>query len=253
MKKIKSFIVLSLVFFLCGQMMGQSSGAFYLGASFPMKDFAKFDGFENFALTDANSNQGGAAIGFNAGLKWYFNMGVKGLGVMFSLDGFYNGPNADLETAYRNNEGQIGSSGSFAYNSTPKFINVPAMVGLNYIYNFNPSFGLYIEAGAGGNVRFITPMETVGTLMVAGVENKEIATQEYDVGFSFAWQAGAGIEVAKNFRVGCSFYNLGKAVVKGEETVKRTIGNNTSLDTPKYNTLGTLNPVMVLARIGFSF
>lgn len=255
MNKIKSMIVLLLMLFVGGQMMGQTNGALYLGASFPMKDFAEFDGFDDFALVNADADDGGASIGFNAGLKWYFNMGVPGLGVMLSIDGFYNGPCSALKDAYRNNESQSGGqyiSGSFSYNSTPKYINVPAMVGLNYIYNFNSNFGLFVEAGAGGNARFITPMETVGKFEVLDVERKVLTSQNYDAAFSFAWQVGAGFEVAKNFRVGCSFYNLGKATVKGEQTEKTTIGSNTNTST-NFNIFGTVKPVMVLARIGFSF
>ena len=255
MNRIKSMIVLLLMFFVGGQMMGQSNGALYLGASFPMSDYAEFDGLDDFALMNADADDGGAGIGFNAGLKWYFNMGVPGLGVMLSLDGFYNGPCAALKDAYRNSESQGGGqyiSGSFAYKSTPKYINVPAMVGLNYIYNFNSNFGLYVEAGAGGNARFITAMETEGKLSVLGVERKVLTNQKYDAAFSFAWQVGAGFEVAKNFRVGCSFYDLGKAAVKGDQTVKTTTGSNTETSN-NYKTYGTVKPVMLLARVGFSF
>lgn len=255
MNKIKLMIVLMLMLFVGGQMMGQTNGALYLGASFPMKDYAEFDDFGDFALMDDDADDAGAGIGFNAGLKWYFNMGVPGLGVMLSIDGLYNGPCSALKDAYRDNENQIGGqhlNGSFTYNSTPKFINVPVMVGLNYIYNFNSNLGLYLEAGAGGNARFITPMESLAKFTVFGAENKVVTRQSYDAAFSFAWQVGAGFEVAKNFRVGCSFYHLGNATVKGTETVKTTIGSNTDTSTD-FNTFGTVKPVMVLARVGFSF
>lgn len=256
MNKIKSLMILSLMLFVGGQMMGQSHGALYLGASFPMEKYAEFDGFNEFALT-SDGEDGGAGIGFNAGLKWYFNVGVKGLNVMLSVDGFYNGPNANLKEKYRNNDSDfVGHyiSGSFSYKSTPKYINVPAMLGINYIYNFNPNFGIYIEGGAGANLSFITAKETEGRLEILGLEKKVVTTQKYDNVVSFAWQAGVGFEVAKNFRIGCSFYNLGKVNVKGDETVKTTgiIDNSTSTET-HYNTFGQLNPMMILGRIGFSF
>lgn len=255
MKKLVRLFALVAMMVIGGQAMAQTNGAMYLGASIPMKDFARYDGVNEFALKTVDATQAGAAVGFNAGLKWYFNVGVKGLGVMLSLDGFYNGPNSDLKADYRN--GQWGGqfvSGSFSYNATPKYINVPAMLGLNYLYNINPQFGIYAEAGVGGNMRFITQMESVGTWKVSGIESSVKTTQKYDNAFSFAFQAGLGFEIAKNLRIGCSIYNLGKADVKGEETVKTTILNNNASETVNtYRTFGTIQPIMVLGRIGFSF
>ena len=229
--------------------MAQTHGVMFLSAAFPMKDYGEFDGFDEFALTsiDHDDDDAGAGIGFNAGLKWYFNMGVQGLGVMLSVDGFYNGPNSNLTTAYRNGEGSIGNQlvgASFNYKSTPKYINVPAMLGLNYMFRFNPNLGLYVEAGAGGNLRFITEMKTVTT---ANIEAQTKITNTYDKAITFAYQVGAGFEVAKNLVIGCSFYDLGKADVKGIHTDKN------DPNTPKAEMWGTLHPIMILARIGFSF
>lgn len=258
MKRIKLLAILSLLLITGGQMMGQTRGAMYLGPSFPMGDFATFDGFNDFALTTLDATQGGANVGFNVGLKWYFNVGVEGLGVMLSLDGFYNGPNSDLKDTYRNNESEGGNplvNGSFSYNATPKYINVPAMLGLNYIYNLNPQFGVYVEAGAGANLCFITEMESVSTIDVAGIETKVKTTQKYDNAFSYiAYQAGVGIEVAKNLRIGCSFYSLGKCEAKGYKTVKTTTLNDNVTTTDKdYCTYGVIQPMMILGRIGFTF
>jgi len=256
MKKLVKLFALAAVMLLCGQSMAQTRGIVTLGASFPMGDFAKFDGFDDFALVSHDEVEGGAGIGFNAGFKWYFNVGVKGLGVMLSVDGLYNGPCADLKTYYRNMETNVGDpllSGSFKYTSTPKYINVPLMLGLNYIYHFNPNFGLYVEAGAGGNLRLITEMSTLAKQEVLLVEKKTAITNHYDAAFSFAWQAGIGFEVAKNLVIGCSFYDLGKGTVKMTETKKITEGNGNPFITTDYKTLGTVHPVMILARIGFSF
>ena len=255
MKKLVKLFALAAVMLLCGQSMAQTRGVMSLGASFPMKDFAEFDGFDDFALTTHDEDDGGAGLGFNAGLKWYFNIGVKGLGVMLSVDGLYNGPCADLKDAYRNNEIEMGNSlvsGSFSYSSTPKYINVPAMLGLNYIYHFNPNFGLFVEAGAGGNLRFITDMATVAKQEVLGIETKTSILNHYDKAFSFAYQAGIGIEVAKNLVIGCSFYDLGNATVNMTETKKINVGGNIT-ETKDYKELGTVHPVMILGRIGFSF
>ena len=255
MKKLVRLFALVAMMVIGGQAMAQTNGAMYLGASIPMKDFARYDGVNEFALKTVDATQAGAAVGFNAGLKWYFNVGVKGLGVMLSLDGFYNGPNSDLKADYRNGQwGGENVSGSFSYNATPKYINVPAMLGLNYLYSINPQLGIYAEAGVGGNMRFITQMESVGTWKVSGIESSVKTTQKYDNAFSFAFQAGLGFEIAKNLRIGCSIYNLGKADVKGEETVKTTTLNNNVTNTETtYRTFGSIQPIMVLGRVGFSF
>lgn len=248
MKKLVKLFTLAVVMLLCGQTMAQTRGVMSLGASFPMKDFADFDGFDEFALMSYDENDGGAGIGFNAGIKWYFNMGVKGLGVMLSIDGLYNGPCAELKTAYQNNEVQMSNNLGFKYDATPKYINVPFMLGLNYIYHFNPNFGLYFEAGAGGNLRFITALATT----TKQNETRIIVNNSYDKALTFAYQAGIGFEVAKNLVIGCSFYDLGKAKVNMTET-KKIVNGESSTETTDYKELGTVHPIMVLGRIGFSF
>mgnify|MGYP002626068338 FL=1 len=252
MKKFAKMFTLAVLMIIGGQAMAQTRGAMFLSAAFPMNDYAKFDGFDDFALTSTSldDNNVGAGIGFDFGLKWYFNVGVKGLGVMLSLDGIYNAPNADLKSAYRDGEGCFGNDflgASFTYNSTPKYFNVPAMLGLNYIFHLNPNFGVYIEGGAGGNLRFITEMEGVTKANIGPFEAQTKVTNSYDNAFTFAYQFGAGIEVAKNLVIGCSFYDLGKADVKGQMNVK----NNP--DFPREKTWGSVHPIMVLGRIGFSF
>ena len=255
MKKIVRMFALAALMIVGGQAMAQTRGVMFAGASIPLADYAEFDGFSDFALASYDENDGGAGIGFNAGLKWYFNVGVEGLGVMLSVDGMYNGPCADLKSAYRSMEVSMGNNsvgGSFSYTATPKYINLPAMLGINYIYHFNPNFGVFVEAGAGGNLRFITPMETLSKQDFLVFEKKTVIKNTYDKAFSFAYQAGVGIEVAKNLVVGCSFYDLGKANVNITETKKVTIDTETNTTTD-YKALGTVHPIMILGRIGFSF
>lgn len=257
MNKLVKLFALTVMLIMGGQAMAQTRGAMFLGASFPVNDFAKFDGFSEFALTAYDEDDGGAGIGFNAGLKWYFNVGVKGLGVMLSLDGFYNGPNEDLKNAFREREtnyhGQF-YEGSFKYTSTPKYINVPAMLGLNYIFNFNPNLGFYVEAGAGGNFRFITLMESVDRGNLVGIETQVKEAVDYDMAFGFAYQAGLGFVVAKNLVIGCSFYDLGGAAINCEKTVKtRTFNDNITNTDVTYPVYGTIHPMMILGRVGFSF
>lgn len=258
MKKLVKLFVLAVILVCSVQAIAQSRtrGAMFVSASFPMKDFAEFENFHEFVLT-SNDEDGGAAIGFNAGLKWNFNVGVEGLGVMLSIDGFYNGPCSALKTAYRRNEGIPLVEGidieSSSYKSTPKYINAPAMLGLNYMYRVNPNLAFYVEAGAGGNFRYITDMEYVYNAHVSSIHGTYKVTTKYDKALSFAYQAGLGIEVSKSLVIGCSFYNLGAAQVKGDRIEKMIDGNANPINNTNYCEFGTMNPIMILARIGFSF
>lgn len=92
-----------------------------------------------------------------------------------------------------------------------------------------------------GNARFITSYNESYKLL----GEKRSATVKYGTPFSFAWQVGAGIEVARNLVIGCSFYDLGRADVKAEKT-------GDIISTPMPNE-SSIHPMMVLARIGFSF
>lgn len=238
MKNLKSLMVLALMLFVGGKMMGQ--GTFFIGGTFPMQEFGNYDNSE-FALSTSGDNAG-ASIGFNAGIKWYFNVGVKGLNVLLSVDGIYNGMNAGAREFYKERKEVLDGIGSNVEMTTPKYINVPAMLGLNYTYHFNPNFGIFAEAGAGGNARFITNYTEGYTLS----DQKYNAKVKYETAFSFAWQAGIGIEVAQSLVIGCSYYDLGKADV---------IANKTGevLTTPMPADGASIHPSMFLVRIGFCF
>lgn len=255
---LKVFVMAAMMVF-GGQAMAQIRGSLFLGAALPMGHYATFEDFDSFALTsiDVDADYDGAGTGFNAGVRWYFNVGVKGLDMILSVDGFYNGPNGKLKYTYRDQETAFEGpiiDHSFKYNSTPKYINVPAMLGLKYTYDFNPNFGVYVEAGAGANLRLITEMEYVSQSNIAGIDTRITTTEKYEKAFSFAYQAGLGIEVSKNLVIGCNFYDFGGARVYGEQTVKtKTLNDNVSNSKTDYLELGNVHPMVILGRIGFSF
>lgn len=258
MKKLVKVFALAALMMLGGQAMAQVyRGALFLGASFPMNEFASFSSFDEYALMKMEANDAGAAVGFNTGVKLYFNVGLEGLSAMVSADGFYNGQNADLKAAFRDNESSYNYgellNGSFKYEETPKYFNLPIMVGLNYLYHFNPNFGFFIEAGAGGNFGFITDLGTMTKGQFLGQERIYRDNTDYDNTFTFAYQAGVGFEVAKNLVISCSLYNLGNADVKAELTHKVIINQDSATDSKEYKTYGTIHPVMIVGRIGFNF
>jgi len=239
MNKLVKVFALAAAMVFCGQAVAQTRGAMFLSAAFPMKDYAEYD--DGFALI-SDEDDAAASLGFNAGVKWYFNMGVPGLGVLLSIDGFYNGLNEGAKNFYKNRENALDLLGNNVTISTPKYFNVPVMLGLNYMHHFNSNLGLFIEAGAGGDARFITNYSESYKDVLG---EKHTGNVNYETALSFAFQVGAGLEVAKNLVIGCSFYNLGKAPVKAEKT-----GN--IITTPMPNE-SSIRPMMILARIGFSF
>ena len=243
MKKFAKIFALAALMFVGGQAMAQTRGAMFLGASFPMKEFAQFDGVNSFALS-SNGNEAGAGIGFNVGFKWYYNVGVKGLNVLLSLDGMYNGLNDEAKDFYKSRKSALDLLGSNVSTSTPKYINVPLMIGVNYILRLTPQFGIYAEAGLGGNARFITNYTEKYTDNLLNV--RHTATVDFATKLGFAWQVGAGFEVARNLVIGCSFYNLGETAVKAEKT-------GDIISTPAPSDGSAIKPVMVLGRIGFCF
>ena len=270
MNRLFKIFALTALMFFGGQAMAQKTfGTMFLGASFPMGDYGKYEDMNSFALTAEKATNTGASVGFNLGLKWYFNVGVKGLNVLLSADGFYNGANEDLKTAYRKGEHITAGTSAwedflnnfieedFSYKTTPKYINVPIMVGMNYIYHFNPSFGIYVEAGAGGNFSITTGMESIDkweASFLGQTWNGQVTTKQvYDKPFCFAYQASLGIEVGKNFIVGCSFYDLGNAKAKGDQTVVTVNGDDKPETTTAFKEYGNIHPMMILARIGFKF
>lgn len=246
MNKLKSLIVLSLMLLVGGQMMGQTHGTMYLGASFPMKDYGDGNSFTGTALGSLDKD-GGAGIGFNTGLKWDFGVGVPGLSVMLSVDGLYNGPSADMKDYYKSLQQDWETWCDNVSVTSPKQFNIPAMLGLKYCFYLNPQFGIYAEGGVGGNLRLITDYTQKGTSKVLKLKNN--VNYDFESAIGFAWQAGVGIEVSKNLVIDCSFYDLGGVDVKGELS---SVTEGVEIPTQIFEH-GTLHPVMVLARIGFRF
>ena len=246
MNKLFKVFAMAVLLIIGGQAMAQTHGTMFFGASFPMGDYAKVNDLSSTALWgNEQQTYGGAGIGFNAGLKWDFGVGIPGIAVILSVDGFYNGPSADMKECYKEVVNIADDLNGDVDQTTPKYINVPAMLGLRYTFNLTPQLAIYAEGAAGGNARFITDY----TLKYTDLLNvKHTDTESFSTAYTFAYQAGLGIEVSRNLVIGCNFYNLGGATVKGEGTIKPSLSNGT-YDIER----GTLKPVMVLGRIGFRF
>ncbi|MBR1513636.1 MAG: hypothetical protein IJ622_05015 [Bacteroidales bacterium] len=135
---------------------------------------------------------------------------------------------------------------------TPKYLNVPLMVGANYTYDINQKLGIYGEAGLGANFRYITKLEMDGKETYQGETYKVNVSVEYDPTFTFAYQLGAGIEINKSMTVGVDFYNLGAGKVSGKMKEKESYNGSSETDSEKFK-YKRVTPTMVMLRVGFKF
>lgn len=247
MNKITKMMVLAVLLFAGNQLFAQTNVYLNLGGAIPTGDFA--DGDETgFGLVSEDFTEGGAGMGFTAGMKMKFNTGLKGLGVILSLDGIYNGLNSDVRDWFEDIESGYDAEYNDVTLETPKYINVPLMVGANYTYGINEKLGIYGEAGLGTNFRYITNFN----LEVKDSGNKASITYEYDPTFTFAYQLGAGLEINDKMTVGINFYNLGGGKVSGKDKYKESYNGSSESEWERFK-LKRVTPTLVMIRLGFKF
>ena len=217
------------------------------GGNFPVGTFGEGDKLGSLALSDAKAALGGAAIGYNAGLKYQFKVFGK-LGMFATADFFYNGLKEnikeDLAEVLKVDDGDI---------TLPSYMNAPVMLGLNYSF-FNPAkVALWVEAGVGVNFRSITgqtvesetDIPLVGTVGASG-------DLTYDLNTTFAWQAGLGVSFMNSITLGLHYYAFGESVVKGETITSGSIADLGGELKSEFEN-GKLNPSVLVVRLGYTF
>lgn len=231
--------------FVGSQLSAQTNVYLNLSGVVPTGDFAEGDENEWGLMTE--DNEGGAGLGFNAGLKFNIATGVNGLRAMITMDAIYNGLNSDLQDAFEDAI-DSGEDNFKDYSLTkPRYVNIPVMAGVNYTYEFNNKFGLFAEGGLGPDLHIVTKSEEYRENASA----KTTSTIEYKPQLSLAYQLGAGVEINKRFIMGLSFYNLGSAKVKGEESYKVKYTNGGSASNSAKFSLKRITPTMIMLRVGF--
>lgn len=246
MKNLKKVFALVAIVLGCSMSaVAQNGLTVRLGGNFPVGAFGEGDKLGSLAIEDAKAALGGAAIGYNLGLKYQVKV-IAGLGAFATADFFYNGLKEDIKEdlveVLKVDDGNI---------TLPSYMNAPVMLGLNYSF-FNPAkVALWVEAGAGVNFRSITKKETggaVGSLVSANGESL------YDLATTFAWQAGLGVSFNNAITLGLHYYGFGSAPVEGESTSDSSLGGIINVETkPLSFAKGKLNPSMLVARVGITF
>lgn len=251
MNRVFKMMMVAVLLFAGSLLFAQTNVYLNLGGAIPTGDFA--DGDESgFALVSEDFTEGGAGMGFTAGLKFKFNTGLKGFGVILSLDAIYNGLNSDVKDWFEDVENDWEADFNDFTMKTPKYLNAPLMVGANYTYDINQKLGIYGEAGLGANFRYITKLELEGKQSYQGDTYKYIGENEYDPTFTFAYQLGAGIEVSKRMTIGVNYYNLGSGKVSGKFKEKVSYSGSSDSDSEKFK-YKRVTPTMVMLRVGFKF
>lgn len=227
MKNVKKAIALVAV------IMGVSTASFAqnglsvrAGGNFPVGTFGQGD-ITDMALHSPKSELGGAATGFNVGVK--YQLGLLGnLSAFASADLFYNGLKSEIKDDLKaiadlaNNDDYI----------VPAYVNLPVMLGVNYTILDIIGTTLWAEAGVGANFRSIT-----------GTSDDETP---YAPATTFAWQVGIGVSVSNAVSLGLHYYGFGASEIDLKSDNKITDAVN-KLNESK------LNPSMVVIRLGYHF
>ena len=230
-------------------LFAQSSSYLNLGLNIPQGTFGSKT--NSCALLDPTSTQGGANLGANLGLKFIANTKAKGLGIMFTVDGMYNGLQNGVKVDDYMHTEIPEIAGLDTKTKNPSYINVPILLGLNYTFNFTNMIGLYVEGGAGVNTRFILPCKFTANGSVLGINTDYSLVNHYTPKASFAFEFGGGILISKSITLGVNYYNLGTATVSGHtdsylkvSTSNQTISNSTDFK------LKDLSTSMLIVRLG---
>ena len=258
MKK-KVFIAAALMAMLGGAAMAQGTFTLKLGGGFPMGDFAdaKADynnGTMRWGLQTKHTD-GGAGLGFNAGFEYNIPVStVNGLGVVISVDAFYNGLNEELTDYYADLKEDLDNNFDSWSLTLPNYLNIPVMVGAKYDLPLTSGINLYAAGAAGLNMRIVSPYEEKIEGTIYGASATYTETIEYESAITFGFRLAAGVTFAEKYSVELGYYNLGAGKVKGEykETIEYTDGTPDDSYKNKF-TLKSVTPTLLTLRLGISF
>lgn len=194
----KKFSLVLLIALLMGGVMSVSAQktdhhgiSVHVGGIMPVHEFHKTPAY---VVPGANSRNfdrhGGATFGASLGLKYNYVFDF-GLGVFASADLMWNMVNKSVREVYNN-----------ASCTKPMYVNVPIIVGVNYITDFSDIVDVWAEAGIGCDL-FLKTQE--------GWSNSTI---KYKMNAAFAAEAGVGVTFIDLISVGIHYYWLGRQSVK---------------------------------------
>lgn len=181
-------------------LLGCTLQAQMVGASSSYQPNTKSDTKVGFAiylggiLPNEELNKKYAGLGFDVGMDVLIPISKTGLGFFMGLDYFYNGLNSSWKAEKADNKNML---------HIPRVMHLPLTFGIRYLGNFSNSFGLFVEGGAGPNIRMISKYKI------------NYSTLKFDKAITISFKVGTGVMIAKHISIGVDYYYLGNAKVKG--------------------------------------
>ena len=243
----------------------QTDFSIHLGLLFPQGDFAESRMDKGQVAWGSKTDRAGAGLGFDAGLKFRFNVpSVKGLGIIASADFFLNMPNDDVNDWKEDMISELEEEEALDEFSIamPHYINIPIMVGLNYEYGINDNIKIWGEGALGLNIGTLTSLKqsVSGTYeeydyyydYYYDVDFEETVKYSYNTNTSLAFQFGAGFMFNDKYSLGVHYYSLGSQKIKSEAMMEGIYDGDSDIDEERF-TFGRINPRMLTIRLGLHF
>ena len=255
------FLLVSFVTLSLGMVQAQPQFTLKLGGGFPQDRFAKVTTsgltLDRWGLIKEDT-YGGAGLGFNGGVSVRLPIPqLSGLGVVFSIDGFYNGLNRDANAIFQFTTDTLDFWDAQYSLDKPKYLNFPVMVGLNYTVELEHEVDIYLEAGLGANVRYIAPFNMNYEIMEGNVSQESvISSRKYKIATTLGYRMNVGVTICKHYSLELGYYVLGEGLVESESLYTETVlGTQVTLPQlePAKETFKTINPTILTLRLGYTF
>jgi opacity protein-like surface antigen len=172
MKKLPVYLI-SFVFTIFIFTGAYSQGGFSLhaGTAIPIADFGDDDLNNDYG--------GGAAIGFNLGGKYQYQLNEGGLGLYLGASLNYNGLKKSFKDDLEQSFGDLGTTVDITY---PKYLNIPVTAGLYYNYKANETVSLFGELGLGVDFLKMTDIKIKANGQEASFVTKSKSQLAYEIG-----------------------------------------------------------------------
>ena len=280
MKKIFVSLLSLALFFPTLNLSGQTrvDWTLTLGASIPIGSYSAMSYNSSTLATDCalydSGDEGGASVGFGLDVEGFVPIAGNRLSVGMLAGAMYSSINGDAK-AYMVDMGnywaqttgqQLADAGEHVVSSVcnvtknPGYFNIPIMAELKYTQPLGGEISLFVQTGAGLNIRRISSGkidEEVKYFFADYSEDTWLKTEWtilYETCVTFAFRAGLGINLTKHLSLSAYYYNLGKgrvlpkiSAVSSAEYVRPTTS------TQSVRMKGYVTPSMVVAKLGYTF
>lgn len=198
MKKIFIYLVIfTIAVFFTTNSFSQGGFSIHAGTAVPLSDFGDDDLYSEDA--------GGAAIGFNLGGKYQYQLNEAGLGLYLGANLNYNGLKKSIKDDIQKTFDDMGADVDITYY---KYLNIPVTAGLYYAYKANETVSIFGGLGLGVDFLKISDMK----LKANGEEMKFISKSKPQLAYEF----GGGLLIQDKYIIELQYCGLGKHNVSNE-------------------------------------